>query len=107
MTRRPTVSPLTVFLAVSLWRLTAASTASATQIPDPGNIPVPPDPQVVIQVIHDGTALWVFVLIAAVAMCLGIAATLAWQSVRAHRAARTNPGLLTARHNHSSSCIGG
>jgi hypothetical protein len=84
-------------------------TALATQNPEPGtgNYPVAPSPPIVTTVVHHGTALWVFVLVAAVAMCLAISATLALQSVRAHRTERTNSGRTTARQNQSSSCPGG
>jgi hypothetical protein len=94
MITRPTLSALGAFLTTSLWMLTSATTASATQNPDPG-YPIPPGPTVVTKVIHEGTPLWVFALVAVVAMCLAIAATLAWQSVRAHRTERMSIGRST------------
>ena len=106
MTRRPTLSALAAFLTATLWVLTSASTASASQR-DPGTRNIPQDPTVVTRVVHDGTPLWVFALVAAVAMSLAIAAILAWQSVRAHRAEQMNIGRITARLTETSSSLGG
>ena len=109
MSRCPTLSVLAAFLIATQWMPTSTSTPSATQNPDPGtgNYPIPPVPHLVTTVIHHGTPLWVFALVAVVAMCLAIAATLAWQSVRAHRAERTNVGRFPAHLNQTSPCRGG
>jgi hypothetical protein len=63
----------------------------------PGDYYTPPQQVVVVvvvvvvvtRVIHDGTSIWVFVLVAAVAVCLTIAATLAIQALRHARATST------------------
>jgi hypothetical protein len=102
MITRPTLSALAAFLAACLWMLTSATTASATQNPDPG-YPIPPGPTVVTKVIREGTPLWVFALVAIVSMCLAIAATLAWRSVRAYRTERPRIGRSTT----SGGCAGG
>ena len=109
MTRRPTLSAIAALITATLWMLISAATASATQNPDPGfgNYPIAPNPTVVTNVIHDGTPLWVFVLVAAVAMSLGITATLAWQSVHAHRTERLTTDRISARLNETSSRLGG
>jgi hypothetical protein len=61
--------------------------------PDPpdgsGDYYTPPQQTVVTRVIHDGTSVWVFVLVAAVAVCLTIAAALAIQALRHARATST------------------
>jgi len=106
MTRRPTLTALAAFLTATLWMLTSASTASANQRdPDTGNIPQ--DPTVVTRVVHDGTPLWLFALVAAIAVSLAIAATLAWQSVRAQRAEQMKLGRAPTRLNETSSSLGG
>jgi hypothetical protein len=91
MTRRPTLTAFAALLTASLWMLASASIASANQR-DPGARNIPQEPTVVTTVVHDGTPLWVFALVAAVAISLAIAATLAWQSVRAHRAEQMSIG---------------
>jgi hypothetical protein len=93
MTRRLSLTALAALVTASLWMLTSASTASANHR-DPGTSSVPQDPTVVTRVVHDGTPPWVFALVAAVAICLAIATTLAWQSVRAHHAERFHKGRV-------------
>ena len=109
MTRRPTQSVIAALITATLWMLTSLAAASVTQNPDSGfgNYPIAPNPTLVTRVIHDGTPLWVFALVAAVAMSLGIAATLAWQSVRAHRTERLTTDRISARLNETSSRLGG
>ena len=106
MTRRPTLSAIAALITATLWMLTSAATASATQNPAPGfgNYPIAPNPTVVTKVIHDGTPLWVFAL---VAMSVGIEVTLAWQSVRTDRTERVATDRIPARLNETSSRLGG
>ena len=109
MTRCPTLSAIAALITATLWMLTSAATASATQNPDPGfgNYPIAPNPTVVTKVIHDGTPLWVFALVAAVAMSVGIEVTLVWQSVRTDRTERVATDRIPARLNETSSRLGG
>jgi hypothetical protein len=88
--RRPLTATAVGFL-LALYLLASAPGALAQRPPepsdnvDPNSIVWPPAAPVVV---HDGTSLWVFALVAAVAACVTAAAILAVQSYRAHRANR-------------------
>jgi hypothetical protein len=76
------------FMLVALALATAP--AALAQQPDP------PDgtgdylpPQLPTRVVHDGTSLWVFGLVAAVAACLAVAAILTIQALQRRRVAPT------------------
>jgi hypothetical protein len=81
---------LTAFVASFMLAALALAPAALALRPDPpdgtGDYQPPPVPT---RMVHDGTSLWVFGLVAAVAVCLAVAAVLTIQALRRRRVSPT------------------